>query len=253
MIWNDAKDSFKYEPEGGRSPVDIREALAPRGRLRAAINFGNSLLAQADPVTGEAGGISVALTRELAARLTLPVEIVRYTTAGSVVDALNRDEWDIGFLAIDPLRAELIDFTAPYIVIDGNYAVRQESLIENLSDVDRSGVRISLTRGSGYDLYLTRAIKHATLVRSATVSDAIKAFASWDCEVLASIKHSLMQYLDQTPGLRLIEPSFMSIKHALAIPNGRTEAAAYVSAFIEEVKTTKLVAARLNDATSKIA
>lgn len=230
----------------GEVTSDIRETLAPHGRLRAAINFGNSLLAQEDPSTGEAKGVSVALARELAARMGLPVEIVGYATAGSVVEALSRDEWDVGFLAIDPLRAKLIDFTTPYIVIEGSYAVRMESPIQSADDVDRTGVRISLTRGSGYDLYLTRTITRATLVRSATVNEAMNAFAAGDCEVLASIKHSLMQYLSKNPDARLLQPSFMSIEHALAVPKGRAAGAAYVNAFVEEIKATSFVIDRVN-------
>lgn len=226
----------------------IGEALAPRGRLRAAINFGNTQLAQAEPVTGEAKGISVALAKRLAARLGLQLDLVRYTTAGGVVDALSRDEWDIAFLAIDPARAERIDFSKPYIVIEGSYAVRENAPIRNVNEVDRPGVRISLTRGSGYDLFLTRTIKSATLVRATTVAEAMDAFAAGNCGVLASIKHSLVQYSKRIAGVRLLEPSFMSIEHAMAVPKGRAEAAAYVNAFIEEIRASSFVADHMADA-----
>ncbi|MGN6572305.1 MAG: transporter substrate-binding domain-containing protein [Pseudolabrys sp.] len=226
----------------------VAKALAPHGRLRAAINFGNTQLAQADPATGDAKGISVALARRLAARLGLELELVRYTTAGNVVEALGRDEWDIGFLAVDPARAERIDFSPPYIVIEGSFAVHETSSIRTVGEVDRPGVSISLTRGSGYDLFLTRTIKAAALVRSATVDEALDAFAAGKCDVLASIKHSLLLYARRTPGMRLLEPSFMSIGHAMAVPKGRTEASAYMNGFIDEIRASNFVAENMGDA-----
>ena len=234
--------------DDGKRNAAVAKVLAPHGRLRAAINFGNTQLAQADPVTGEARGISVALARELAARLGLELDLVRYTTAGSVVEALGRDEWDIAFLAVDPARAERIAFTSPYIVIEGSYAVHENSSIRSPDEVDRSGVRISLTRGSGYDLFLTRTIKHAALVRSATVDEAIREFAAGTCEVLASITHSLLIYARKTKGMRLLEPSFMTIGHAMAVPKGRSEAAAYVNAFIDGIRAASFVAENMGDA-----
>jgi polar amino acid transport system substrate-binding protein len=227
----------------------VCKVLAPRGRLRAAINFGNTQLAEADPVTSEAKGISVVLARRLAARLDLPLELVRYTTAGKVVDAVGRDEWDIAFLAVDPERAERIDFSPPYIVIEGSFAVHDRSPIRSAEEVDRPHVRISLTRGSGYDLFLTRTIRAATLVRAPTVEDAINEFSRGRCDVLASIKHSLLHYARKTAGMRLLEPSFMSIEHAMAVPKGRAQAVAYVSAFIDEVRASNFVAENMAGAT----
>jgi polar amino acid transport system substrate-binding protein len=227
--------------------ASVGKILAPRGRLRAAINFGNTQLAQSDAATGEAKGISVALARRLAERLGLELELVRYTTAGSVVEALGRDEWDIAFLAVDPARAERIDFTSPYILIEGSYAVHGTNSIRSVDEVDRPGVRISLTRGSGYDHFLTRTIKSATLVRSATAPEAIREFVVGNCEVLASIKHSLLLYARKIAGMRLLEPSFMSIGHAMAVPKGRAEAATYVSAFIDEIRSSAFVAENMAD------
>src|SRR5229473_3281901 len=131
--------------------------LAPTGKLRAAINFGNTVLAQKDAASGEPRGVSAELARELAKRLAVPIEFVTFDAAGKVVDALANGAWDIAFLAIDPVRAAGIDFTAPYVVIEGAYVVPVDSPLKTVEDVDRDSVRVAVARASAYDLYLTRA------------------------------------------------------------------------------------------------
>ena len=140
--------------------------LAPTGKFRAAINFGNPVLAIKDEATGQPSGVSVDLARELARRLGVPVELVTYQAAGKVTEALKSGAWDVAFLAIDPVRAAEISYTPPYVVIEGAYLVPHDSLIRGNEEVDRAGVRIAVATGSAYDLYLTRALKAATLVRT---------------------------------------------------------------------------------------
>src|SRR6266568_5375287 len=155
-------------------PPGVGSELAPSGKLRAAINFGNPVLAQKDPATGEPRGVSVDLARELGRRLALPVDLIAYDAAGKVVDAVKTGAWDVAFLAIDPERAAEIDFTAPYVVIEGTYAVPADSPLRTIDDVDRDGVRIAVGAKSAYDLYLTRALRHARLVRAPTSPAAIE-------------------------------------------------------------------------------
>src|SRR5207249_4217608 len=135
------------------------------GKVRAAINFGNAVLAQKDPATGEPRGVSVDLARELGRRLGVPVELVTFDAAGKVFEAIKAGAWDVAFLAIDPARAAEIAFTAPYVLIEGTYLVRRDSPLRAIDDVDRDGVRIAVGKGAAYDLYLTRTLKHAQLVR----------------------------------------------------------------------------------------
>lgn len=143
--------------------------LAPTGRLRAAINFGNPILAARNAATGEPRGVSVDLSRELARRLGVPVELVTHDAAGKVVDGLKAGAWDVAYLAIDPARAVDISYTAPYVVIEGAYLVLEGSPIRSNADVDRIGTRIVVGNGSTYDLFRSRELKHATLVRAAGV------------------------------------------------------------------------------------
>jgi polar amino acid transport system substrate-binding protein len=143
-----------------------RAQLAPSGTLRAAINFGNPVLASRDPATGAPRGVSVDLARELARRLGVEARLVTYDTAGKVVDAVKAGEWDIAFVAIDPVRGADMDYSAPYVIIEGAYAVPDGSPIRSNDEVDRAGNRIVVGKGSAYDLYLTREIRRAQLVRA---------------------------------------------------------------------------------------
>ena len=146
-------------------PADVVRDLAPTGKLRAAINLGNMVLAQKDPASGELRGVTADLARELGRRLGLPVELVPFDAAGKVFDALKNGVWDIAFLAIEPVRAAEIAFTAPYVIIEGVYMVPTNSSLRTVEEVDRDGVRIAVNKGSAYDLFLTRTLKHAQLVR----------------------------------------------------------------------------------------
>src|SRR4051812_5217892 len=133
--------------------------LAPSGKLRVAINFGNPVLAQRGP-GGEPRGVSAALARELAKRLNVPIDFLTFEEAGKVAEAASQDKWDVAFLAIDPKRAATIDFTPPYVLIEGTYLTRTNSPLQKLEDVDKDGVRVAVAENSAYDLYLTRNLKH---------------------------------------------------------------------------------------------
>jgi polar amino acid transport system substrate-binding protein len=151
---------------GGAASTEILNDLAPGGKLRAAINLGNSVLAQTDVASGQPKGITPDIARELGHRLGVPVEFVIFDAAGKVFEATRSGVWDIAFVAIDPVRAAEIEFTAPYVLIEGTYMVPADSPLKTISDVDRPGVRVAVGLGSAYDLYLTRTIKYATIVRA---------------------------------------------------------------------------------------
>jgi polar amino acid transport system substrate-binding protein len=228
----------------------VRSDLAPTGRLRAAINFGNPVLAQRDPATGEPRGVSVDLARELGRRLALPVDLVAYETAGKVVDAAKTGAWDVAFLAIDPERAAEIDFTGPYVVIEGTYAVPADSPLRAIDDVDRDGVRIAVGAKSAYDLYLTRALKHARLLRAPTSPAAIELFQRERLEAVAGVKQALVQLAKSDPRVRVIEGRFMAIEQAMGTPRGREGAASYLRPFVEKMKASGSSQARWKEAAS---
>jgi polar amino acid transport system substrate-binding protein len=225
-------------------PSDVVKDLAPTGKLRAAINLGNIVLAQGTPQ--EPRGITVDLARELANRLGVPLDMATYDAAGKVFEALKAGSWDIAFLAIEPVRAAEIAFTAPYVLIEGNYMVPVGSPLKDVAEVDRAGNRIAVAKGSAYDLYLTRTLKNATLVRSQNGPEAMDMFVRDKLEVAAGVKQPIVLYANSHPGLRVIEQRFMAIEQAMGTPKaryeGREAAPKYLRAFVEEMKASGFVA-----------
>ena len=216
--------------------------MAPSGKLRAAINFGNPILANKDAVTGEARGVSVDLARELGKRLGVPVEFVTYTAAGKVVEGIKTGAWDLAFFAIDPVRGADTDFTGAYVLITGSYLVRGGSAIQRNEDVDREGVRVVVGRGSAYDLYLTRELKKATLMRVATSQVVTDTMLAEKFEVAAGVTQQLQADAKRVADVRMLGNTFMVINQAMAVPKGRPAGLQYATAFVEEMKASGFVA-----------
>jgi len=227
------------------APSEVVRDLAPTGKLRAAINFGNPVLAQKDPATGEPRGVSVDLARELGRRLDVPVELVAFDAAGKVFDALKTNAWDVAFLAIEPARATEIAFSAPYVVIEGTYLVPVGSPLHVIDEVDREGVRIAVGNKSAYDLYLTRTLKRAQLVRAPTSPAALELFVNEKLEAAAGVKQPLVQFARANPNVRVMDGRFMAIEQAMGTPRGREAGARYLRQFVEEMKASGFVAGAL--------
>jgi polar amino acid transport system substrate-binding protein len=223
-------------------PAETLKDLAPTGRLRAAINLGNSVLAQGSP--SDPRGITVDLSHELAKRIALPLELTTYEAAGKVFEAAKTGAWDIAFLAIEPVRANEIDFTPPYVLIEGTYMVLKDSPLKSVEEVDRAGVRIAVGKGSAYDLFLTRTLKNATLVRAQTGGGRamIELFLADKLEAAAGVKQPLVAYAKTSPDVRVMDGRFMVIEQAMGTPKGRAAAARYLRSFIEELKASGFVA-----------
>ena len=184
---------------------DGSKQLAPTGTLRVAINFGNPVLAQPDPVTAKPMGVSVDLAREAADRLGVLLELIPYDSAGKVFSAVASSAWDIAFMAIDPVRAEKLSFTAPYVIIEGTYLVRANSPMQQVADLDGDGIQIAVGNGAAYDLYLSRALKHAQLLRAATSAAAIDLFVEQSLDAAAGVRQPLEAYAKQHNGYRVID------------------------------------------------
>jgi polar amino acid transport system substrate-binding protein len=227
------------------APANVVADLAPTGTLRAAINFGNPVLASKDPATGEPRGVSVDLSRELAKRLGVHLELVTYPAAGQVVEGLKSNAWDVAYLAIDPARAVDMDYTAPYVVIEGAYLVRADSPIRSNSQVDREGIRVAVGKGSAYDLFLSRELKKATLERAPTSPEVTDFFLAHRLDVAAGVKQQLEADAKRVSGLRLLEGRFMVISQAMGTKKGREAGVKYLRAFVEEMKASGFVAAAL--------
>ena len=225
--------------------ADVVRALAPNGTLRAAINFGNPILANKDVKTGEPVGVSIDLARELGRRLGVPVELVTFNAAGKVVEAVTANEVSIAFVAIDPLRAVSTFYTAPYVVIEGAYLVRNDSAIKANEEVDRAGIRVAAAKGSAYDLYLSRELRNAKIVHAATSQSVTDGFLAQNLDVAAGVKQQLQMDAARVPGVRLLPGRFMVINQAMGTPISRAVAGEYLTTFVEEMKASGFVAASL--------
>jgi polar amino acid transport system substrate-binding protein len=215
--------------------------LGATGPLRAAINFGNSILARRD-ANGEPRGVSVDLAREAARRLGLAVELVTFDSAGRVVEAVKAKQVDLAFVAIDPVRAADIAYTAPYLIIEGAYLVRDGSPLQRNEEVDRPGARVVVGGGSVYDLYLTRELKSASLVRAPSSPAVTDLFIAQKLDVAAGVKQQLEADARRVGGVRLLPGRFMVIEQAIGVPTGRVASQAWLAGFIEDMKASGFVA-----------
>lgn len=220
---------------------DIASDLAPTGVLRASINLGNPVLAQgtaADP-----SGVTVDLAREIGQRLGLPVELSCFDAARRSFEAMVAGDADICFLAIEPAREAEVAFTAPYVVIEGVFAVPSGSPVRTPADVDRPGVRIGVKRGSAYDLYLTRTLQHAEVVRG---EEGTTVFLDEDLDVAAGIRQPVTAFVRERTGLRLVDERFMEIRQAVGTTlSRRPETVEFLAATVEELKASGFVASSL--------
>ncbi|QCX78055.1 Bacterial extracellular solute-binding protein, family 3 [Streptomyces sp. YIM 121038] len=221
--------------------ADLVHDLAPGSVLRVSINLGNPVLAQG---TSEApGGVAVALAREVGGRLGVPVRFVCFDAARKSYAAMVEGHADLCFLAVDPDREEEVAFSAPYVHIEGMYAVEQGSPFVSAADVDRDGVRVGVKEGSAYDLYLSRALRHATVVRGV---DGVDVFHAEGLDVAAGIRQPLTAHVARRPELRLLEPAFMTIRQAMGTTRERSpETVRFLSELVAELVASGFVAEAL--------
>ena len=220
----------------------IIQAFAPTGCLRAAINLGNPVLAKADTPTGAPYGVSVDIAHALGSFLGIPVEFAVFTSAAKSVEAVASGQADIGFFAVDPGRGEQISFTEAYLHIEGWYAVRQGSAIRHNSDVDGSGVRVAVSRGSAYDLFLSRELAQTEIVRAPNPQSVLPLFLESDLEVMAGVKQQLEADMRQQDDLRLLPERFMVIRQAMGMARRRGLAPyGVLVSFVEELKLSGFI------------
>ena len=222
---------------------NIAEQLAPTGVLRAGINMSNFLLVTGRTESGDPDGVSPDMARALAERLGVPVKMVPFPTPGELADAAADDVWDIGNIGAEPQRAEKIAFTLAYSEIEATYMVPPGSPIRSIEEVDRPGIRIAVSARSAYELWLSRNIEHAELVLAQGLGAAFQLFVDEGLDALAGLRPGLIGDVEKLPGARILDGQFSAVQQAIGVPRSRPEsAAAFVAAFVEEAKTSGLVA-----------
>jgi polar amino acid transport system substrate-binding protein len=219
----------------------VRSDLVPTGTLRAGINTGNAILARRD-AGGAWRGVAIDLTRELAQRLGVPHEMVLYDTVGAMVDAAKTGAWDVAFLGSEPAREAVISFTAAYLEIEATYLVAGASALRNAAEVDREGIRVAAPARANYELYLTRTLKRAELVRADGADAAFDLLTGGKVDALAGLKQALIGLNEKMAGSRLLDGRFMAVQQSIGVPKGRDTALAFLRGFVEDAKASGLVA-----------
>jgi polar amino acid transport system substrate-binding protein len=231
----------KGAAQSATAPADVVAALAPGGRIRAAINLGNEVLAQRDPKTGVVSGVIVDITNELARRLGVPVDSIYYDTGGKIAPAQPTDRWTISYLGTEQSRVAGFDVTEPYLTLDGTYLVRENSRFHGVGDLDQDGVQIATALNSAYDQELSKMLKHAKLVRAPTSLAAIELFERGGIDAAAGVRQALVTAQKSAKGMRVLPDAYTHIDQAVTIPKGHDSTLRYLQALVAELKTSGFI------------
>jgi polar amino acid transport system substrate-binding protein len=227
---------------------EARQALAPTGKLRVALWLGSPAHVVKDSGSGEMKGVGHDLGKELAARLGVPFEPVLYSAIGPLLDGAKGGAWDVAFVGVNPERGKFLDFTGNHIEIEFGYLVPPGSPIKAMADVDRPGVRVVVPERGSADVFLTRSLKSATVLRATGLTGSLALVKSGKADVFAANKSNLYEISGQLPGSRVLDGRPGSEEQAMAMPKGRTPGVAYARKFIEEAKAGGLVKAAIDRA-----
>lgn len=209
----------------------VLNEIAPTGILHFAINLGNPILAQRHD-TGELQGVSVALAKALASELDVAYQMHPFDAAGKAFAALSDNVWSVAFLAIEPVRADQLAFTQPYVILEGTYMVTADSPYQSVTELDKSTSHIYVGKGAAYDLFLSRTLQYANLVRSETSAAAVTDFMAEPREAVAGIRSYLAKIAEQNLQYRVLPDSFNQIQQAIATPKANTHTANFLCDFV---------------------
>ena len=218
----------------------IRAELVPTGVLRAGINLSNFLLVTGKTESGDPEGVSPGLAAEIARRLDVDVQYVKFKTPSELANAALDNVWDIGLIGAEPARAEHISFTAAYAEIEATYLVPAGSTLTRIEEVDQPGIRISVPQGAAFELWLTENIQHAELHR-ASGRQAFDDFVEQELEALAGLRAGLIHDVEKVPGSRVLDGKFTSVQQAVGTPKDRQAAAVFLDEFVAEAKGSGLI------------
>ncbi len=220
---------------------DALTELASTGVLRAGINMANSLLVTGKTSDGDPVGVAADMARAIADRLGVAVRYVPFKSPGELADAAGSAVWDVGLIGAEPSRAERIAFTAAYVEIEATYLVPEGSRFTTVEEVDSAGTRIAVSGRSAYDLYLSRSLKNAELVRASGVSAAFDLFVDENMDALAGLRPALTKDAANLPGSRVLDGQYTAVQQAVGCTRGNDASAAYLIAFVEEMKASGFV------------
>ena len=223
----------------------VKQQLAPTGVLRAGINLSNFLLVSGTAADGSPQGISPDIANLVASTLGLPCELICFDRPGKLADAVNQNIWDIGNIAFEAERAQTLDFSHPYVVIEANFLVRHDDNFLTNDDVDRAGIKIAVSERSAYDLWLTDHFSQAQIIRASSIQAAHDLFFEKKVDVLASLKPKLLEDMANHSGVRIIDPSFTAVKQSIGLAKGKAESIAFINTLIAQSIKNGWIAAQL--------
>lgn len=233
-------------PEASTETAEARNDLAPNGVLRAGINTMNMLLVTGKTPNGDPEGVAPDMAAAIAAALGVELSLVPLPSPAAVADGATEDIWDIGLIAAEPKRAEVMDFTNPYVEIEATYLVPEKSEITSISDVDQPGIKIAVAGRSAYDLYLDRTIQHADLVRGDGLDGTLAMYRAGGFDVLAGLRPALLKNQNTLSDSRILDGKFMAVEQAIGTRKDRPAGLAFVKAFVTEAKANGLVASLID-------
>lgn len=220
----------------------VLDQLAPTGVLRAGVNLANPLLVTGADAGGAPAGVAPGLAAAVAAALGVPVSYVGFASPTAVADAVGRDQWDIALIGAEPQRAQRIDFTDAYAEIEATYLVRAGSTLQTIAEVDAPGVRIAVTGGAAYCLWLERNLRHATLVPASSLTAAVDLFAREGVDVLAGLRTALLGDAARFPGARVLDGRFAVVQQAIGIAKGKAAGLGFLRGFVAQSRAEGVVA-----------
>ncbi len=219
----------------------IRDQLIPNGILRVGLNMANKLLVSGTTSAGNPDGVAPDLARELAKQLSVDISLIKFSSPGEVADMTGKNYWDIGMIGDEPERAKIIDFSKSYVEIEATYMVTDESSFLNAADIDQKHVRIAVSSRSAYDLYLSRHLKNATLVRAKGVPAAVSIFKNDGLDALAGLRPALTAEVKNISGTRVVDGKFTSVQQAIGVEKGKSQAAKFINQFVEKARSSGLI------------
>jgi polar amino acid transport system substrate-binding protein len=223
--------------------VNSKRELTSTGKLRIGIVSApkaNVFFVVTD-ADGRPHGVTADLGDELARTLEVASEFFVAHNSGEITDALEKGLIDVAFLPVDDERRKRVEFGPAYTLFESTCLVLGSSDFKTVSDLDRPGVRVAGEANTTTIRAAANVLKSASIVAVPTVSEAIGMLRSGRVDAFALGRDALVPYQAEIPGSRILDGHLHSTGIAIAVPKNRLAALAYVSAFINEAKTSGLI------------
>lgn len=221
---------------------DAKAMLAPKGKLRVGVYLGSPTSLVHDPKTGESHGLSFELGKELAKRLDVPFAQVNYQRISDVLEGMKAGDVDFTISNSTPARAAFVAFSQTLLTIELGYLVTASSPIKDIAEIQKAGLRIGVTKNSTSQGTIPKLLPNAIVIPAENYKRGIEMLEHGDIDTYATNKPTLFEMSDQMPGSRILEGRWGEEHLAIAIPKEHAAGLQYIKSFVEDVRTSGLVA-----------